>query len=99
LAIFTDLWFIGFGLGKSMKDSLWVGGLIISFVLFYIFLLFGSSVNLGFNFVLGILGSGLGAISWMQMEAEGFSKNQTLAVFGGVTAFGLVSGWCFGKFL
>lgn len=99
LAIFTDLWFVGFGFGKSVKDSLWIGGLIISFVLFYTFLLFGSSVSLGFNFVLGILGSGLGAISWMQMEAEGFSKNQILAVFGGVTAFGLVSGWCFGKFL
>ncbi len=98
-AIFTDLWFIGFGFAKSVKDSLWVGGLIVSFALFYVFLLFGSSANLGFSFVLGIVGSGLGAISWMQMEEKGFSKNQTLAVFGGVTAFGLVSGWCFGKFL
>ncbi|MDJ0619531.1 MAG: pentapeptide repeat-containing protein [Calothrix sp. MO_192.B10] len=97
-AVFSDLWFVGFGFGKSVRDSLWVGGLIVSFVLFYIFLLFGGSVGLGFSFVLGIVGSGFGAISWMQMEERGFSKNQTLPIFGGVTAFGLLSGWCFGQF-
>ncbi|NRB09923.1 MAG: hypothetical protein HRU34_24635 [Richelia sp.] len=98
LAVFVHLWFIGFGFFKSVKDSLWVGGLIISFVLFYIFLLFGSSVSLGFSLILGIIATGLGSIAWIQMESQGFSKNQTLTIFGGVTALGLVSGWCFGRF-
>ena len=99
LAVFVDLWFIGFGFFKSVKDSLWVGGVIISFVLFYIFLLFGGSVSLGFSFILGIIATGLGSIAWMQMENTGFTKNQTLTIFGGVTAFGLISGWCFRKFM
>ncbi len=100
-AVFADLWFIGFGFGSSVKDSLWIGGLIASFFVLYVFFVFGVSEgwSLGLSFVLAIVGSALGGVSWLQMEQEGLIKSQILVIFGGITAFALISGWSLGQFL
>jgi Pentapeptide repeats (8 copies) len=101
LSLFFGLWVSGFSFRASLKDSPWVGGLVAGFFVFSVWFFWGGpeTWSLAFNFLLAITGAALGSVSWLQMDIEGYSKEQNLLIFGSVTGMGLFLGFEAGQFL
>ncbi|MDX2100077.1 MAG: pentapeptide repeat-containing protein [Leptolyngbyaceae cyanobacterium bins.59] len=102
-ALFISLRFIGWDWYKAVRDSLWIGGIgvILMTIATWFFrgeyektigvVVSGKSVFAIF-LLLGMAGSALGMVAWMQMNRDGFKTKSILWIMLGVAALGLFIG-------
>ncbi len=100
-SLFFSFRFVGFSFRNSMNGSLWLGGLVTSLFVLYLWAFTGElkTWDLALQFVFGIMGTAFGSISWVQMDAFGYSKRQNLMIFGSLTAIALFLGGRIGQLL
>lgn len=100
LGLMMGLLLLNWPLHKALKDSLWIGGLVAIAINLTLWLVRGNGYGLVISgyfplallLLFGMGGSGMGAIAWLQMHANGFKPNQIVWIFGGCAALGLLSG-------
>lgn len=107
LGLGTGLLFLGWSLLKALKDSLWVGGLIVIVINLSMWLVQGDEHGvvlsgyfpLAFLLLIGMGGTGIGAIAWLQMHTDGFRRKHIAWTFGGCAALGLFCGGLFSSLI
>ncbi len=91
---------LGFGLQKSVQDTIFIGVANITFLL----ILFNGLFNydravlfgllpLPFAWIIALIFVGIGAMSWMSMSDTGFTNKHTIQTYLVVTGIGLLFGW------
>lgn len=93
---------VGWSLRAAIRDGLWVGGITVVLLTLPMWLSvrpegYGALIALGqyviaLTLMVGMAGSGLGSISWLQMRHHGFAWQRILWTIGGTTAFSLLVG-------
>ncbi|MGJ3250109.1 MAG: hypothetical protein ACFE0J_03095 [Elainellaceae cyanobacterium] len=106
LGMFVALSFLSWSTRAAFRDSIWIGGITIILITLASWLgvhLRESSplVAMGqtvFAVVLiaGMVGSGMGAIAWLQMRQHDVHRHYILWIFGSTTAVGLICGGIIG---
>jgi hypothetical protein len=98
---------LGWSWTKTLRDSLWIGGLVVILINLAQWLFRGDMTGivvsgyfpLALLLIMGMGSTGIGAIAWLQMRADGFRRRQIAWVFAGCSALGLLCGGMIGKFL
>jgi hypothetical protein len=103
LGLFLALFLLGWSLRAALRDSLWLGGIVIIFLTLAMWLGvrqtqgYGALIAFGqylfaLALILGLAGSGLGGIAWLQMRDHRLSQRRIRWVCGLTTALGLIAG-------
>ncbi len=100
LGLGVGLVMLGWSLSKALKDSLWIGGLIVIVINLSLWLVQGNGPRvvlsgyfpLAFLLLIGMGTSGIGAIAWLQMQKDGFKRKHIAWAFGVCAALGLLCG-------
>jgi len=100
LGLGAGLLLLGWSLPKALKDSLWIGGLVVILINLTLWLVQSNGRSLtisgyfplAFLLVLGMATSGMGAIAWLQMHRDGFKRKHIAWTFAGCAALGLLCG-------
>ncbi len=103
IGVLLALSFVGWSLRAALRDSLWLGGIVIIFLTLAMWLGvrqpqgYGALIAFGqylfaLALVLGLAGSSLGGIAWLQMRDHHLSCQHIRWVCGLTTAMGLIAG-------
>lgn len=100
LGLGLGLLLLGWSVTTALKDSLWIGGLIVILLNLSLWLVRGEGNRvvlsgyfpLAFLLLMGMGLSGIGAIAWLQMQSHGFRRKHIAWTFGVCAALGLVCG-------
>lgn len=107
LMLWTSLTTLGWPWRRALRDGLWGGGLGLLLVTMYGWMFRGDMSGivvsgwfpLAVLMAMGLAGTGLGAIAWMQMDAQGYGRRAILRTFLAVSGLGLVVGGVVGLWL
>jgi len=99
LVSITALKVLGLGVLSTVKDALWLVGLVIVAFVLAAWFFWGSPITwpLILGLFLAMASAGLGSIAGLQMDADGFSERQIFWIFGSMTALGLLVAWLIGR--